>query len=250
MLSILLWPSSLIWARGCNMKKTVGILILVALLTGGFYFVTTQTDFFHVKSVILAKPAQYLRPEHFKPLMGLNLILTKRQAIEDVVQSNPYIAEFSVKRILPSTLKISFEERKEFAAIHFNALYIIIDSSGVVLDIRKDPGALMLLEGFDFKSVHIGKSLNTDHKDSLAHTIQLIQLLEKNGDLDFEVTYDAGIEVKLSETMTAKFGIGDDLENQFVAFMTIYDDLMKKGIFKGVIDVSKKGYYIFKPIDY
>lgn len=232
------------------MKRLVGILILTLLLTGGFYYVTTQTDFFHVKSVVLAKPAHYLRPDHFKSLMDLNLITTKQQVIDQVIGSNPYIAKYSVQRIFPSTLKISFEERQEFAAIRFNVLYIIIDSTGIVLDIRKEAGALMLLEGFDFNSVHIGKPLNTAHKDSLQHTIQLILLLQQNGKLNFKVTYQSGIEVKLSETMKAKFGEGEDLQNQFVAFLTIYEDVMKKGILKGVIDVSKKDYYIFRPIDY
>jgi hypothetical protein len=232
------------------MKKLVGILILTVLLIGGFYYITTQTDFFHVKSVVLAKPAKYLRPDHFEPLMDLNLITTKRQVIDQVIASNPYIAKYSVQRILPSTLKISFEERQEFAAIRFNVLYIIIDASGIVLDIRKDPGTLMLLEGFDFKSVHIGKPLNTAHRNSLQHTIQLILLFHQNGGLHFKVAYKSGIEVTLSETMKAKFGEGDDLQNQFVAFMTIYEDVMKKGILSGVIDVSKKDYYIFRPVDY
>ncbi len=231
------------------MKKIVGILILCVLVSCGLYYVTTQTNFFHIKSVVLAKPAQFLRPSDFATLMNLNLMTTPKRDLEKLIEHNPYIESFTLQRLFPSSLQISCVERQEFAAIHFNGLYIIIDPAGIVLDIRKEYGILMLLDGFDFESVHLGKPLDSKNKEALEHTIQLMLLLKQNVDFEYQVTYKKGIEIRLSETMTAKFGQGEDIQNQFVAFMTIYEDIMRKGILGGVIDVSKKKYYIFKPID-
>lgn len=232
------------------MKRLFLLFFMLILLSIGFYYLVTQTDFFAIKRILFEVPVTYIRPDDFEQLLGQNLVTTQRHTFHEVISANPYVESFTIDKIYPSTLKITCKERAEFAAILFQNLYIIVDHSGIVLDIREEAGELMLLEGFVFKSVHLGKPLNADNKDILARTIKLMLLLKQNATFPYSVKYNNGIEVTISDQLMARFGEGDLIEEQFIAFMTIYGDIQKKGIGSGIIDVSKKDYYIFKPLDY
>lgn len=231
------------------MRRFVLIFFILVLLVGGFYYLTTQTDYFAIKRILFEVPVTYIRPDDFQQLLGQNLVTTQKQTFHDIISANPYVEFFTIDKIYPSTLRITCQERVEFAAILFQNLYIVVDPSGIVLDIRQEAGELLLLEGFTFESVHLGKPLNADHKDTLARTIKLMLLLKQNATFDYAVKYNKGIEVTISDQLMARFGEGDLIEEQFIAFMTIYEDIQKKGIGSGIIDVSKNDYYIFKPLD-
>lgn len=230
------------------MRRTILLILLLLGLSAFGYYAVMETTWFHVKQVLLTQSASHIRPADLEKLMGHNLVTSPKSQFSEILDDIPYVQSYQIYRQLPATLRLEIVERLEFAAIKHHDLFVIVDADGIVLDIRPEAGDLLQLEGFQFDSVHLGKPLNSTQKDVMAHAIQLILLLKQNVTYPFSVSYQKGIEVKLTDGLKARFGDGDDLNNKFTAYMTIYGDLQTKGITEGIIDVSKKDYYIYKPI--
>ena len=83
----------------------------------------------------------------------------------------------------------------------------------------------------------------------MENSLKLVNLLEQTTfEIKPKVFYtDGDIMLELNDKLKANFGNGEEIEKKFNRFMDIYKDLSSKGVYSGVIDVSHKGYPVYKP---
>ncbi len=183
---------------------------------------------------------------HFE---GKNIFLISMGEAMEELEGNPYIAQLEVKRAFPNKIQYRAIMREEKAAFLYNDMYLYLDSDGMLLRISSENDGVFVLEGFTVKSFIVGRPLELNTPEELGNALKLINLVAQTS---FEqlprVVYEKKqITLRLNDQLKGKFGNGEDIERKFNAFMDIYNDLKVKGITSGVVDVSHKGYPVYKP---
>ncbi len=168
--------------------------------------------------------------------------------IEKRLLLHPYVKSVKVTKKLPDTLVLDIEYRQEFAAILYSGLYVTIDDQMTVLKVEESIGDIFLVDGFEFEAFQIGEQLQVKRKEVLKHIIQLIYLLQ-NSHIESKpyMRYDNGIEVLINDGYRVLFGKGNDIENKFNDFVSIYERLSETGVNSGTIDLGHDGPPVYRP---
>lgn len=75
---------------------------------------------------------------YFSEAKGKNTFLISTSEIAQNIQSHPYIYRASVKRKLPNTLTVTYEERVPYSQVAYLDSYVIMDYYGSILEIKTE----------------------------------------------------------------------------------------------------------------
>ena len=90
------------------------------------------------------------------------------------------MSSVKVKRVLPDTVKIQLEERKQTAAIVYGEKYVVVDGDGVVLRKTGVMPEITVLKGLTISKLSVGEKVETEEKVLLRQTLQMLSVMEKS----------------------------------------------------------------------
>jgi cell division protein FtsQ len=115
----------------------LGGLGVVALSAWGGYQYLTHSDRFSVRQVLVsggsAAPAAQIKLVTDRSL-GRNIFATDLEALQQKLESQPWIRTASVKRRIPDALLIQIEERVPEVLVKMGSSLYLADGEGVLLD--------------------------------------------------------------------------------------------------------------------
>jgi cell division protein FtsQ len=153
--------NALNWRKFLSRSLTIGVAVTSCVLTivGLFFLVQMMlsSDLFHVDRV-LVKGCHKLEKQQVIALsdihLGVNTFDLDLELIGQQVEANPWVRNAGVKRIFPSRIEISLNERKPVAIINLGLLYYVDERGDVfkVLD-GSDDLNYPIITGFSYAQV-------------------------------------------------------------------------------------------------
>lgn len=90
------------------------------------------------------------------------------------------MASVKVKRILPDTIKIQLDERRQVAAIVYGEKNVVVDGSGTVLRKTGVMPEITVLKGLTISKLSVGEKVEAEEKVLLRQTLQMLDVMDKN----------------------------------------------------------------------
>ncbi|CAM2803128.1 FtsQ-type POTRA domain-containing protein [Hathewaya histolytica] len=110
-----------------------------------------------------------------------NIFLLDKNSLESEIKQNKYVKDIKIKRKFPNKIFIDITENDSEMYLKGKDNYLIIDSNGNLLDIKKDIKNMSLLELMGFKETDI-KNNSIQFKDNRQKEIlySILELSKKN----------------------------------------------------------------------
>lgn len=180
-----------------------------------------------------------------------NIFRIKLSDIENKVVLSPRIKSVKVARVLPNKLVLNIVERHELLAIKYIGIHFIVDSDGYIINTQKDNSGYYQVEGLEVTAYKDGTKIETIDDGLLNGIIKLCQFIEISG-LEFKPNFKIDGEeifMYMNPDFVVKFGDGEEVEDRFNKFYAIYEDLKRRSINSGVININHSGYPSYVPYD-
>ena len=156
----------------------------VFLLICSAVVVMLKAPFFNVKNYEVEGNSYYSDEEILvmgNCKTGGNIFIgTDTGDIKARLEKDAYMAFVKVKRVLPDTICIQLEERKQTAAIVYGEKYVVVDGEGTVLRKTGVMPKITVLKGLTISKLSVGEKVETEEKILLRQTLQLLGVMEKN----------------------------------------------------------------------
>jgi cell division protein FtsQ len=179
---------------------------------------------------------------------GQNMFrLNKFEIIENLKKQLPYLSEVSMRRDLPSTIRITVAESQPFACVYTGGSYYIVDENLKVLEISAlPPDGIPEIKGFAAQSAETGSILTSD--DGADQTVlKLTQSIKQNFGIEnvSEITVQSLHELGFVYDGRVKVMLGgiDRIDQKLRLVRHVIDDNQSKE--HAEIDVSSgvRAYY-------
>ncbi|NLU35453.1 MAG: FtsQ-type POTRA domain-containing protein [Clostridiales bacterium] len=236
-----------------------GILMFLILLICFAAVVFIGTEVFQIKNIIVTCSGSLdenaiINASGINP--GDNIFKISREQVRKRIESSPpfpVVEGISLK--LPDEIHIIVEERVPAALVPYLSSYIMIDSSGFVLDIFKqthDP-SYPVVEGVAISKLTKGSPLELDQNGNYRQKV-LIRLLESLEqweviDMIAVIYMDNPDDILLvtRDEIRVKLGQAVDLDRKLGWLKSdAYAEVIAKGE-PGILDVSVPGKAVFNP---
>jgi len=148
----------------------------------------------------------------------MNIFEFTKGGIAKKVEKDPYLANVTLSRSLPGKIIVKVDERIPTAVVPYADKYVVIDSSGYVLEKTTEKQKLTILEGMKIRSMDVGSPIRVKEMSRLNETLKLLKQMKKNN-LFFK-------KVNMSNGVIKAY---------------IYDSLVAKGTPKNLMAVMKNG---------
>ncbi len=156
----------------------------VFLLIAGAVVFLLKAPFFNVKNFRVEGNSYYTDEEILvmgNCKTGGNIFIgIDTGDIRSRLEKDAYMASVKVKRILPDTIKIQLDERKQTAAIVYGEKYVVVDGEGVVLRKTGVMPEITVLKGLTISKLSVGEKVETEEKVLLRQTLQMLSVMEKS----------------------------------------------------------------------
>lgn len=232
--------------------KFIKFVIVMALIIGMCYYAAFKTNLFILKDIEIIcnnENTEILFQSFNKHFKGENIFLISMTEAKEELEKNPYVESVKIKRKFTDKIGYDAVLREENVAFAYNELMLFLDKNGVLLRIGEEEDSFFILDGFPVKSFVVGRKLELTNEKELDNALLLVNLLEQS---KFEkrpklLYTNDNIMLVLNKELKVNFGNGENVEENYNKFLDILKDLKSKGINSGVIDVSHKGYPVYKP---
>ena len=156
----------------------------VFLLIAGAVVFLLKSPFFNVKNFRVEGNSNYTDEEILvmgNCKTGGNIFIgIDTGDIRSRLEKDAYMSSVKVKRVLPDTVKIQLEERKQTAAIVYGEKYVVVDGDGVVLRKTGVMPEITVLKGLTISKLSVGEKVETEEKVLLRQTLQMLSVMEKS----------------------------------------------------------------------
>lgn len=229
---------------------------MIFVCTVGIIIYIMSTSLFNIKS-IKVKGNYYYSTEQVITLSdaktGVNIFWGAGDTkIRNRLKKDPYFADVSIKRRLPSTLVILVEERKQIAAVEYGDKYVVIDPEGVVLRTGEIDPKLTLISGLKITKMKKGEQLEVKQSKTLSKTLKMLLAMEK-GDIFFKkITFEEGqdkyIKAYVLDHLVVKGKPQYVMKRMKSAdLQKVINNLMQKKDIRGTIFVDENNFITFSP---
>lgn len=232
-------------ARKNRKVKRIIILCIFLILCG--IIVITYTDIFNIKNVVLTEQnlitEDYIE-EKAQSLKGTNMAFLTNKKLRDMFNDNYYISEVKMKKVYPSTLKLTVNEKNALYYQKSGNQYNILSDEMVYIEstnmMRSDN--MIEIKGVDFTGRGIGETISEGdrQKDILKKIYKVQGFLNDN----FKNVKISCIDISDLSDLKCYFnnivvylGNDEDLINKVKTAALIYD----KGVVKNYIKVNFNG---------
>jgi cell division septal protein FtsQ len=232
-------------------KKNFFLNAVIAVLAiVGLYFLATS-DVFAIRSIQVQSTGRHFTDAKIAEMSGIkkgdNLFKTRTGKAEDRLEKDPYVAAAEISRRLPGTIEIKIEERQENYLIASGGGFVILDWSGIVLDMTDKAPKLPVVEGIQVTSATTGEAIRAEREILLEDTVKMLRDTEKAG-LYFKrvVASDVEVTAYIYDTLSVK-GKLENVDAGLEKVKVVMLDLKKQKIKRGTIIVSGNGNCTFSP---
>lgn len=188
--------------------------------------------------------------------LGTNIFRVNYFKVKDNILNNQYINKVKIYRSYPSKIKIVIEERKPAGYFDFMGSFLVIDKTGIVLDVLSSVNELQIPDiiGIKFKDYKISNAININKEDKAKFNIvlQCIDAAMNNGLLTvinkIDVT-DVSKIVIYAYRDKYQINLMDEqkIPYKFKFASKILADREKDKSHGGIIDFTSPGEPTFKP---
>ena len=227
----------------------LGLLLFIVLVVG--IIMALKSSLFAIKDIQVVgnryyTPAQIIEMSGIESGKNLIFELKPREARNRLLET-PYIRVASVDRVPLSTVRITVEERVEYAAVSFQEQYIIIDREGTVLRIAEEPPAITVMEGMEIKQMEEGKPVKAEQTYLLTETLKLLNATDEM-DLYFKRVFfsTAVVRAYIYDNYYCE-GAPENILSSLGPIKELVAQHFAQGVNKGVIKVGTDGYLSFTP---
>ena len=226
----------------------LNLLIFAMLLTGAYF--TLKSQLFTVTKIEVEGNRFYTKAQVIE-LSGLrtgyNLFEVQTRPARDAILSDPYIKYCKIDRVPRNTIRITVEERTEYAAVPYGDEYVLLDEDGLVLRISDSEPALPLLMGMSIIEMTPGSPLQIEQSYLLPGTLDLISVMDEN-DLYFKKIYFSTVIIRAYIYDNYYFeGTPSNIIANMQGIRQLLEEHYKQGITRGVIKVGNNNYLAFSP---
>ena len=156
----------------------------ISLLLCGLIVFLLKSPLFDVKEFTVEGNSYYTDDEILvmgNCKTGGNIFIgTDVRDIKSRLEKDAYMASVKVKRILPDTIKIQLDERRQVAAIVYGEKYVVVDGSGTVLRKTGVMPEITVLKGLTISKLSVGEKVEAEEKVLLRQTLQMLDVMDKN----------------------------------------------------------------------
>ena len=222
---------------------------IFVLLCVGCYF-TLKSQLFTVTKIDVEGNRFYTKAQIIE-LSGLrtgyNLFEVQTRPARDNLLSDPYIKYCKIDRVPRGTIRITVEERTEYAAVPYGDEYVLLDEDGLVLRISDTEPVLPLLMGMSIIEMTPGSPLQIEQSYLLPGTLELISIMDEN-DLYFKKIYFSTVIIRAYIYDNYYFeGTPANIIANMQGIRQLLEEHYKQGITRGVIKVGNNNYLAFSP---
>ncbi len=232
------------------MKKALIFLSIILTITL-FIYILFFSKFFKVNNfdVTGTKFSNLKVKSILKEYENKNIFLLRRGELRDKLLKSEYIESLIIEKKYPNTISISINERKAVGQIELDSKYIVISNEDVVIDVLdKRKESLPLFKGFNASEYEKGKLITVKPVLMLEKAKKLSLLLKMTDIFDGEVTYkNNSLIFYINKEYYVDFGKKGDISNKFTLFMSVYENLKKQKVNKGVIKIYNNNSVIYQP---
>ncbi len=241
--------------RRRKMKKAVlSFVLAVAVLCVGIVLVFSL--FFKTNIVTITGDTIY-KPEKIVEKSGItagdNLFRINEDEISDLLSKQlPYIKSATIKRELPDTVIIKIESTTGVACIENNKTYIILDSSGKVLEkgVSELKEPLPVIKNVTAKTVEEGSIIELTNKkrnDTLPQILSAIEKAELDSLTEIDLKNVNDIKIKYDNRIILKIGNLTNIEKKLARGKKAIENENEINAFaEGTLDLKTDPYAFFK----
>lgn len=232
--------------------KWVKIILIIAIVSYLSYYIVIKSGFFNIKQISVVNN-DFLNPKDIIKETGIkgddNFFLVNLYGPREKLLTNPYIKDVEIRRVFPDKINIVVYERKEFCYVDVAGTIVVVDEQGRVLRTVESTEALILLEGFEIENYRIGEIMTSVDPYEFQRALDIVDLSSQIEGIDVKtIDYrDEFLMMNMKNGLKVDFGNGNDIESKFNKFYAIYEDLSKKGIKEGLINVNNNGIPTYRP---
>ncbi len=183
-----------------------------------------------------------------------NIFKFNKKEIIKNIKENAYIEKVQIKRSLPSTVKITVEERETKYMLQFADSYVYINNQGYMLEISNEKLDVPIIIGFttDLSNIKAGNRINLEDLKKMGMVIKIYETAKSNdlGNLisKIDISDDKNYTLILeSEQKTVYLGDCSDLNTRILELKSILELEFSKGkageIFLNVDLNSQNAYF-------
>ena len=127
------------------MKKSINTLILLILLAGMMFFGKRfiDTDYFKVQEVLVKGQSKLLKQDiivQLEQMKGKNIVYLNTDEIEKLIKKDVRVKKVSVKKLFPSKIEVTLEEREPYVYVKKGEETLLADKDlNISGDILEEP---------------------------------------------------------------------------------------------------------------
>jgi len=238
-------------ARKKNPFKIIIVLAILIFVVMGLLlsplFRITQID---ILGNDMVSNSEILRESEL--FLGSNMFIFSASSAAQNIAALPYIGSVTITRHLPDRVVIAVQEREPAANIRLGAsTYILIDTTGVVLDAGHSPSfGLPRVVGLDFNSFSIGQALQVEQEGAFDDLLALSRIFAEFDFIPDVIDFSGPRNVVLLyRNFTIDFGSVHDARHKLSFLIESINKLVaEKGLTTGFIDARdpSSGQIIFR----
>ena len=222
-------------SKKSNKIKILIIFVFIIILTVLFF----SSNIFNIQTIEVEENNR-ISDDKIISLSTIELYtnifkFNKKDVIKNI-KENAYIEDVRIQRTLPSTVKITVEEREPKYMLQFADSFVYINNQGYMLEISNEKLDIPILVGFttDLSNIKAGNRINVNDLKKMEMVIKIYETAKSNDlgnlitkiDISNEKNYTLILE---SEGKTVYLGDGSDLNTKILYLKSILELESSKG---------------------
>ena len=225
--------------------------VLVLAVIGVIAFM--MSPFFNIKGTVV-EGNMYYSDEEVANIAGVQtgkniFIYADKDGLKENLMKDPYFADVSISRRLPSTIKIKVTEREQIACIVYGNEFVVIDVNGIVLRKTNVDPKQTTLTGLTISKMTKGEAVEVEETRTLQHMLEMLASM-KNGDFYFKhIEIDGrNVNAYITDMLMVK-GRADELKRAVDEgdLQKVVNNLLQDDIRRGTITLSDDEFMSFSP---
>lgn len=230
------------------LRKIIGIIGIIAGI-----LLIASTSYFNVKNYEITGNSYYSKEEIMVMgdcKSGQNIFWgTDLKDIKTRLEKDSYMEGVKVKRVLPNTIAIELDERRQVAAVVYGQHYVVIDSDGIVLRNTEVDPKVTHVHGLTISKIEVGQPIEVEETVKLRQTLEMLAMMESK-DMYFvkiEMT-KSGVDAYVLDHLVCKGTPQNIMESMKTQnLQKVVTGLFNLKIERGTINISGGDYISFNP---
>ena len=230
------------------LRKIIGIIGIIAGI-----LLIASTSYFNVKNYEITGNSYYSKEEIMVMgdcKSGQNIFWgTDLKDIKTRLEKDSYMEGVKVKRVLPNTIAIELDERRQVAAVVYGQHYVVIDSDGIVLRNTEVDPKVTHVHGLTISKIEVGQPIEVEETVKLRQTLEMLTMMESK-DMYFvkiEMT-KSGVDAYVLDHLVCKGTPQNIMESMKTQnLQKVVTGLFNLKIERGTINISGGDYISFNP---